>query len=77
MIKKGEDWYVINGELDGMEVVRVDVSAGYDPLVDDFERDFPGVTCINADLMRDSTAASYGVIPNLYKRTIFRENTDG
>ena len=77
MIKKGEDWYVINGELDGLEVVRVDVSTGYDPLVDDFERDFPGVTCINADIMRNSTAVSYGVMPNLYKRTIVREMPDG
>ena len=77
MIKEGLDWYVINGELDGMELVRVRAEYGYDELIDDFERDFPGVTCINADLMRDCTAESYGINRNLYERTIVRELPDG
>jgi len=72
MIMEGMDWYVINGEVNGKEVVRVRPDYSYEGLINDFERDYPGVTCINADLMRDTTAASYHVMPNLYERDIIR-----
>ena len=68
--------YVINGETNQRVITRTLLSHSYADVVKRFKIQHPGVFCINADVLTEDTARTYGMLYNLVQTRIMIRRKD-